>query len=483
MRLKKGSGTKDFSRITYRNGNLYKDNYLHSSYFTFRANSQISFKSFQNLSTKKILNKQIKTAKSNFQSLCASLGKGEKELLALLRQKSSSSSIDKLINDYYNNGEKILNEFLASSTREELESMLVESINASSTQQKVKTGEIQISSLSEKQKKELRKNFIKNSKLTSTQQTALSIFLAGNESQGFLNFCNLLIALDTGAKQLRGVPLSDVMNNGLESVLKGIVNEKGAQLRIEELSEQNLINQVTAVVKGGKKNNRLKTQKADIVIYSSLGNEVLGAMSSKTIPVIKGKYFSFKLEETNSLDWIIDRFKVLSKGLLNKNYFDFLQYLIVNTTYLNKVGGYSRDGIQKVNQSMMQDYIDFINSSFAAYAGVFAGSESFNGEEAKNGIIIDTANGIAIPIYKVLEEIQSKLLNENFVKITFEMKRLDKNAKVIRQEKLTAAKGYKSGYPKKMIQIGSQYGNLAKSNISAKIRLNGLYSLIEKLNR
>ena len=159
-----------------------------------------------------------------------------------MRQKSSSSSIDKLINDYYNNGEKILNEFLASSTREELESMLVESINASSTQQKVKTGEIQISSLSEKQKKELRKNFIKNSKLTSVQQTALSIFLAGNESQGFLNFCNLLIALDTGAKQLRGVPLSDVMNNGLESVLKGIVNEKGAQLRIEELSEQNLIN-------------------------------------------------------------------------------------------------------------------------------------------------------------------------------------------------------------------------------------------------
>ena len=159
-----------------------------------------------------------------------------------MRQKSSSSSIDKLINDYYNNGEKILNEFLASSTREELESMLVESINASSTQQKVKTGEIQITSLSEKQKKELRKNFIKNSKLTSAQQTALSIFLAGNESQGFLNFCNLLLALDTGAKQLRGVPLSDVMNNGLESVLKGIVNEKGAQLRIEELSEQNLIN-------------------------------------------------------------------------------------------------------------------------------------------------------------------------------------------------------------------------------------------------
>ena len=68
-------------------------------------------------------------------------------------------------------------------------------------------------------------------------------------------------------------------------------------------------------------------------------------MSSKTIPVIKEKYFSFKLEETNSLDWIIDRFKVLSKGLLNKNYFDFLQYLIINTTYLNKVGGYSRDGI------------------------------------------------------------------------------------------------------------------------------------------
>ena len=159
-----------------------------------------------------------------------------------MRQKSSSSSIDKLINSYYNSGEKILNEFLASSAREELETMLVESINASSTQQKVKTGEIQISSLSERQKRELRKNFIKNSKLTSAQQTALSIFLAGNESQGFLNFCNLLIALDTGAKQLRGVPLSDVMNNGLESVLKGIVNEKGAQLRIEELSEQNLIN-------------------------------------------------------------------------------------------------------------------------------------------------------------------------------------------------------------------------------------------------
>ena len=159
-----------------------------------------------------------------------------------MRQKSSSSSIDKLINNYYNSGEKILNEFLASSAREELETMLVESINASSTQQKVKTGEIQISSLSERQKRELRKNFIKNSKLTSAQQTALSIFLAGNESQGFLNFCNLLIALDTGAKQLRGVPLSDVMNSGLESVLKGIVNEKGAQLRIEELSEQNLIN-------------------------------------------------------------------------------------------------------------------------------------------------------------------------------------------------------------------------------------------------
>ena len=159
-----------------------------------------------------------------------------------MRQKSSSSSIDKLINSYYNSGEKILNEFLASSTREELETMLVESINASSTQQKVKTGEIQISSLSEGQKKELRKNFIKNSKLTSAQQTALSIFLAGNESQGFLNFCNLLIALDTGAKQLRGVSLSNVMNSGLESVLKGIVNEKGAQLRIEELSEQNLIN-------------------------------------------------------------------------------------------------------------------------------------------------------------------------------------------------------------------------------------------------
>ena len=117
-----------------------------------------------------------------------------------MRQKSSSSSIDKLINSYYNSGEKILNEFLASSTREELETMLVESINAPSTQQKVKTGEIQISSLSEGQKKELRKNFIKNSKLTSAQQTALSIFLAGNESQGFLNFCNLLIALDTGAK-------------------------------------------------------------------------------------------------------------------------------------------------------------------------------------------------------------------------------------------------------------------------------------------
>ena len=159
-----------------------------------------------------------------------------------MRQKSSSSSIDKLINSYYNSGEKILNEFLASSTREELENMLVESINASSTQQKVKTGEIQISSLSERQKRELRKNFIKNSKLTSAQQTALSIFLAGNESQGFLNFCNLLIALDTGAKQLRGVSLSNVMNSGLESVLKGIVNEKGAQLRIEELSEQNLIN-------------------------------------------------------------------------------------------------------------------------------------------------------------------------------------------------------------------------------------------------
>ena len=159
-----------------------------------------------------------------------------------MRQKSSSSSIDKLINSYYNSGEKILNEFLASSAREELETMLVESINASSTQQKVKTGEIQISSLSERQKKELRKNFIKNSKLTSAQQTALSIFLAGNESQGFLNFCNLLIALDTGAKQLRGVSLSNVMNSGLESVLKGIVNEKGAQLRIEELSEQNLIN-------------------------------------------------------------------------------------------------------------------------------------------------------------------------------------------------------------------------------------------------
>ena len=159
-----------------------------------------------------------------------------------MRQKSSSSSIDKLINSYYNSGEKILNEFLASSTREELETMLVESINASSTQQKVKTGEIQISSLSEGQKRELRKNFIKNSKLTSAQQTALSIFLAGNESQGFLNFCNLLIALDTGAKQLKGVSLSNVMNSGLESVLKGIVNEKGAQLRIEELSEQTLIN-------------------------------------------------------------------------------------------------------------------------------------------------------------------------------------------------------------------------------------------------
>lgn len=498
-------------RAKYTGEDLYNILYLHSRYATFNLNARSYLNQFKNRNSNELLSVMAKNSKRQLDNFAVGLGldSGE-ELCKLLKDYSSEEGIKATIKSFYDDGAVAIQDILKRGTAEKLLTQIYNAIQSNDTRAALASREKKLTSFSQDTQRKIFYAWLDSlGDLTNNQRAALKIFFAGNQKQGFKNFINLISALRRGRKSFKHVDLASFIDQeGVSSVLKGIANEYAVPKVVDEIRESSInavISSLESQVVGAKKSAGVnKTQKVDVEIYAPSSSQLQKSIgiSAKNISVPKGKNLvQFKLEETSDLNWIVNRFKAnarIAKVPLDEQYFNFLEYLIINTTYLNKKGQVvlSIDGKEKtfqakpVAQDTMRDYYNFINLAFSQFAAIFIGAELTEpgkDEALQNGIIMDYSRGIVMPVWKVLLAIQETLKSpakQSLISQSFEMGALSDSPVKVRNKKLNVlTKKDQDGYPEKLRRIGTSYGQQAKAKIKTKVYFKGEQEVLNIIKR